>query len=257
MPGQKPNINADSLTEQHEIEALCLLCRKEGRFAFDTEFVMEDRYQPEACLIQVATSKTVSLIDPFLDLDLEPVWSLVTDADVEVVVHAGQEDLALAVQHIGLLPRRVFDVQLAAGLVGYDYPISLQKLVQATKHIRLHKSKTLTDWRKRPLTKAQLRYAAEDVLHLLEVQRILTKKLDRLSRLEWAREEFQRFEQHELYERAEEDKIFRVKGTGAMEGKQLAIVRDVLEWRDSVGHRYNRPVRIILKDHLIAEIARH
>lgn len=242
---------------QAEIEQIADQCRSEGRFAFDTEFVMEDRYQPEACLLQVATRKSVYLIDPFLDLDVGPIWRLVPDPQVEVVVHAGQEDLALSVQHTGQAPQNIFDVQVVAGFVGYDYPISLQKLVQATMHIRLHKSKTLTDWRKRPLTKAQLRYAAEDVLHLLDIYRILTKRLQKLSRTEWAREELRRFEQIELYERAEDDRLFRIKGTGAMDGRKLAVVRDILTWREGLAKKYNRPIRIVLKDHLIAEIARH
>ncbi|MGB0715109.1 MAG: ribonuclease D, partial [Phycisphaerae bacterium] len=252
MTEKRHNPEAISVRSQEEIDTLADLCRSEGRFAFDTEFVMEDRYQPEACLLQIATRKMVYLIDPFLDLDLSSIWSLIPDPAVEVVVHAGQEDLALAVQHTGRAPSNIFDVQVVAGFVGYDYPISLQKLVQATKHIRLHKSKTLTDWRKRPLTKAQLRYAAEDVLHLLDVYRILNKKLDKLSRVEWAREELQRFENVELYKRADDDRLFRVKGTGAMEARQLAVVRDILTWRDGLGKKYNRPVRIVLKDHLIA-----
>ncbi len=245
------------IQRQEEIDELCAQCRAEGRFAFDTEFVMEDRFEPEACLLQVATEQTVALIDPFLDLDLSALWQLVGDAKVETVVHAGQEDLALAVQHTGHVPRNIYDLQIAAGLAGYDYPISLQKLVQATRHIRLHKSKTLTDWRKRPLTDAQLQYAAEDVLYLLGARRHVQDRLERKGRIAWAEAEFQRFEDLTLYRRADEDKLFRVKGTGSLKGPQLAVVRDLLVWRDALAERYNRPARAVLKDHLLVEIARH
>ena len=242
---------------QRQIEELCALCRAEGRFAFDTEFVMEDRYESEVCLIQIATEATSSVIDPFLKLNLRPVWNLVGDKEIETVVHAGQEDLALAVQHTGRGPRNVFDVQLVAGLTGHDYPLSLQRLVQAILHIRLHKSKTLTDWRRRPLSPAQIRYGAEDVAYLLEVRRILEDRLVKLARVEWAREELKRFEDLSLYRRAEEDKIARIKGAGSLTGQQLAIVRELRAWRESFAQRVNRPVRIVLKDYLLVEIAKH
>lgn len=244
------------IDRQEQIHALCAEARAEGRFAFDTEFVMEDRYESEVCLLQLATENTVALMDPFLKLDLQPIWELVCDEHVETVVHAGQEDLALCVQHTGRLPRRIFDVQIAAGFVGYDYPISLQKLVQSTQHIRLHKAKTLTDWRKRPLAPAQLRYAAEDVSHLLAVSRQLHDRLVKRGRLAWAMEEFQGFEEMSLYRRAEVDKLARVKGTSMLNGRQLTIARELLAWRDKLAEQLDRPPRVVLKDHLLVEIAR-
>ena len=256
--GRRPSPPEPTLIKrQTQIKDLCARCREEERFAFDTEFVMEDRYESDVCLIQIATKRRVWIIDPFLDLDLSDVWGLVDDRQVETVVHAGQEDLALSVQHCGRVPRRIFDAQIAAGLVGLDYPMSLQRLVQATWHVRLHKSKTLTDWRRRPLTAAQIHYGAEDVVYLLNVYDILQDRLAKLGRFEWAEEEFKRFEDLTFYRRAEEDKITRVKGAGALTGRQLAIVHELLAWRESFAQRVNRPVRAVLKDHLLVEIAKH
>ncbi|MFQ5463607.1 MAG: ribonuclease D [Phycisphaerae bacterium] len=257
MPKSSIQTETANVTTQAEVDALCADCRKAGRFAFDTEFVMEDRFEPEACLLQLGAGNQVWIIDPLLGLDLQQVWQLVGHRDVEVIVHAGQEDLALAVQHTGQLPRNIFDVQIAAGFVGHDYPISLQKLIQSTLRIRLHKSKTLTDWRKRPLTLAQLQYAAEDVIYLHEVYRILRGKLEKLGRMEWVREECSKFEQPTLYERTEEDKLMRLKGTRSLSGPQLAIVQALLKWREGLAERFNRPARVLLKDHLLVEIARH
>ena len=245
------------IKRQTQIKDLCARCGEEERFAFDTEFVMEDRYESDICLIQIATKQQVWIIDPFLGLDLSGIWGLVADGQIETVVHAGQEDLALSVQHCGRVPRRIFDAQIAAGLVGLDYPMSLQRLVQATLHVRIHKSKTLTDWRRRPLTASQISYGAEDVVHLLGVHETLCDRLTKLARLDWATEEFQRFEDMTFYRRAEEDKITRVKGAGALTGRQLAIVHELLGWRESFAQRVNRPVRTVLKDHLLVEIAKH
>ncbi len=253
---RSPTPEAVLVERQEQIDQVCSQARSEGRFAFDTEFVMEDRYEPEVCLIQVATEESVALIDPFRKLDIGPVWGLITDDKVEAVVHAGQEDLALCVQHTGKLPRRVFDVQIAAGLAGYEYPLSLQKLVQSTVHVRLHKAKTLTDWRRRPLDEAELLYAAEDVSYLLAVRRVLDARLERRGRTSWAEEEFKCFEEETLYHRVEEEKLQRLKGTRSMKGQQLAVVRSLLTWRDGLAEELNRPARAVLKDHLLVEIAR-
>jgi len=244
------------IERQEQIEALCAECRADGRFAFDTEFVMEDRFESEVCLIQIATESSVALIDPFLDLDLAPIWGLVHDDQIETLVHAGQEDLALCVQHTGQVPRCVFDLQIAAGLVTTEYPVSLQKLVQSNLHIRLHKAKTLTDWRRRPLTAAQLRYGAEDVVHLLAIHRKLTRKLERLGRRDWAHAEFAKFEEMTLYRRAEQDKLCRVKGAGSLKAQELAVLQGLLEWRDEAARALNRPPRTVIRDHLLVEIAR-
>ncbi len=257
MRRRRPIPDPVVLQRQEQIEALCARCRAEGRFAFDTEFVMEDRYESEVCLIQIATSDSVAIVDPLLGLDLQPVWRLVSDEEVEVVVHAGQEDLGLSVQHTGLPPRRAFDVQIAAGLVGHDYPISLQRLVQAVLHIRLHKSKTLTDWRRRPLSQAQIRYGAEDVVHLLALREQLYGRLDEANRIDWAAEEFRALEDLALYRRVAEDKLARVKGAGKLNAEQLAIACELLAWRDALARRRNRPARTVLRDHLLVEIARH
>ncbi len=256
MPKRNAPGNPTLIDQQEQIDALYAECRAEGRFAFDTEFVMEDRFESEVCLIQIATESSVALIDPFLDLDLASIWGLVHDDQIETLVHAGQEDLALCVQHTGQVPRRVFDLQIAAGLVSTEYPVSLQKLVQSNMHIRLHKAKTLTDWRRRPLSSAQLCYGAEDVTHLLAIHRKLTRKLERLGRRDWAHAEFAKFEEMSLYRRAEQDKLCRVKGAGSLKAQELAVLQALLEWREGAARVLNRPPRTVLRDHLLVEIAR-
>lgn len=254
QPSNPPSIE---FKRQDQLAGFCDTIRRAGRFAFDTEFVMEDRYETEVCLIQLAVDSEVAIIDPFLDLDLGPVWGLVCEQEVETIVHAGQEDLALCVQHTGSVPRNIFDVQVAAGLVGYDYPLSLQKLIQATVKVRLHKGKTLTNWRQRPLTRAQLQYAADDVRYLPAVRRILGERLEKLGRRDWAAEEFAQLERMELYTRASEETLRRVKGARTLKGPGLTVLHDLLAWRDELAQQWNRPPRAVLKDHLAVEIARN
>jgi len=217
---------------------------------------MEDRYEAEVCLVQIATADRVAIIDPYLNLDLGEVWALACDPAVETIVHAGQEDLAICSRQMNAVPRRVFDVQIAAGFAGYEYPLSLQRLVQSTLHIRLHKAKTLADWRRRPLTSAMVRYGAEDVCYLVSIRDKLHRRLAERGRVAWTEEEFARFEDETLYRRADEDKLARVKGGGALKGRQLAVLHEALLWREALAKRLNRPMRVILKDFLLVEIAK-
>lgn len=249
-----PVVHVDS---QEQLDAICRTCSAHGQFAFDTEFVMEDRFEAELCLIQIADGQSVAIIDPFLSFDLDPVWALVHDEEVVTVVHAGQEDLGICVQRTGRVPRRIYDIQIAAGFAGYDYPLSLQKLARIALHVGLHKSKTLTDWRRRPLTAAQIRYAAEDVSYLLAARTKLDKRLSRTNRSEWVQEEFDRFEDLSLYRRPEQEKLSRLKGSGALVGRQLVVLRELLAWRENLAHQVDRPLRAVLKDHLLVEIAKH
>lgn len=249
--------NVVLVTSQDQLDTFCEACREQGQFAFDTEFVMEDRFEAELCLIQLAHAKSVAIVDPFLELDLAEVWGLVCDEAVVTVTHAGQEDLGIALQRCGETPRNVYDVQIAAGFSGYDYPLSLQKLARVTLNVRLHKSKTLTDWRRRPLSEAQFHYAAEDVNHLLEIRKKLDRRLGEWDRLGWVCEEFSRFEDITLYRRAEKEKLARIKGSGSLVGRQRLVLKELLAWRESMAAQLNRPQRAVLKDHLLIEVARH
>src|SRR5258708_38405963 len=113
------------VTTQRQLEALLDHLRGSGRFALDTEFVSEDTFEPVLCLIQLATRERLAVIDPLAIRDLSPFWNVVLDPSVEVVMHAAGEDLRICLIRTGSLPRRVFDVQMAAGLAGLNYPVSL------------------------------------------------------------------------------------------------------------------------------------
>jgi len=244
------------MTTADQVAELADHVRQHRQFAFDTEFVMEDVAAAEVCLIQVATEERVFLVDALTGVDVSPIWELVVDPQIETIVHAGQEDLAICVQAVGKPPRNVFDVQIAAGLVSAEYPLSLAKLAQSLIHVRLHKTQTLTDWRRRPLSVEQLRYAEEDVSHLPRIRRLLGKRLDKHGRVEWANEEHRRFEDIRLYRQSDSQRLGRVKGVGSLNGKQLAVATELMIWREDMARRLNRPARTILKDHLLSEIAR-
>lgn len=224
--------------------------------AFDTEFVGEDAYRPELCLVQVATAENLYVIDPFGCGPLDRFWALLTDPGRTTVVHAGREDIRICFFAAGKPPGHVVDVQVAAGLAGLTYPIGYAGLVQELLGQRMSKGETLTDWRRRPLSASQVRYAYDDVRYLLPAWKKLHDRLKRHGRLKWAEEEFATFTRKAIADEASAERWRKVKGAGGLDRRALAVVREVFAWRDAFAKRVNRPPRTLLRDDLVVEIAR-
>jgi len=224
---------------------------------FDTEFVGEQTYRPELCLLQVATPEHLYVIDPFHCGPLDRFWELLLDPGRTTVVHAGREDVRICCFQVGKPPADVFDLQIAAGLVGLNYPIGYGGLVHDLLGHKMSKSETLTDWRRRPLLPAQVRYAFDDIRFLLPAWKKLTERLKRLKRIDWAREEFVTAVRRATGdEESPVEKWRRLKGIGRLDRRQLAVARELHAWREEFAARVNRPARQLLRDDVLVEIAR-
>lgn len=252
----KESQRPDIITTQADLAALCQRLAASGSFAFDTEFVGEDKHQPELCLVQVAAENRCYLIDPLAGIDVTPFWELVADDRIQIIVHAGSEDLTLCWQQLGKPATKVMDLQIAGGFVGLGYPSSLAKLAMQSIGRRLHKSQTLTDWRRRPLNAEQIDYAGEDVVHLPAIHEWIQARLAKTNRLAWALEECTLACREAAATARGEDKLGRLRGAGSLRGQELAIADALLEERDRLAAEYNRPARTVLKDHLLVELAR-
>jgi ribonuclease D len=225
-------------------------------FGFDTEFVGENTYHPHLCLVQVATAERLYLIDPLAIGPIDPFWRLVVDPANQVIVHAGREEVRLCRLWTGQTPGHFFDLQIAAGLVGLAYPLGHGALVNQVVGVQLAKGETLTEWRDRPLTKAQVRYAFDDVRYLLPAWQRVTSRLEQLGRHPWAREEFSRLAAAVTPDEVPTEKWRKLRGLGALDRRKLAVVRALYHWREEAAERANRPARTIVRDDLIVEIAR-
>src|SRR5438270_2340135 len=170
------------VTQPGELASCCEYLATHRQFGFDTEFVGEDTYHPRLCLLQVATDERLILIDPLSVGPLDAFWQLVVDPNRLVVVHAGREEVRLCHLWSGRTPGNLFDLQIAAGLVGLTYPLSHAALVSQLLGVQMVKGETLTEWRDRPLTQQQIRYAFDDVRYLLALWQRLAKQLS-----EWGR----------------------------------------------------------------------
>jgi ribonuclease D len=223
----------------------------------DTEFVGESSYHPQLCLIQAAVPGKLFLIDPFTVGSLDSFWSLLHDPERDVVVHAGREEVRICRILSGAPPAKLFDLQIAAGLVGMPYPLGHGGLVQQLLGQRLSKAETLTEWRRRPLTAEQVRYAFDDVRFVLRMHEKLSHKLGKLGRSDWAAEEFGRLESRSGGEESQEEERWRrLRGAGGLSRRGLAVLKALYEWREEKAAAVNRPARTVVRDDLLVELAR-
>ena len=225
-----------------------------GEFAFDTEFHRERTYWPQLALLQVAWDGGVALVDP-IAVDIAPMGPCFTRAPL-VVAHAAGQDLEVLLRACGTIPARLFDTQVAAGFIGFSTP-SLATLAERILDLHLPKGDRLTDWKQRPLSPAQLEYAAADVAHLLSLAQLITEQLEASGRLGWARQEC--WELHSAA-RAPQDPDtawWKIKEVRHLRGKSRGVAQEVAAWRERMAADLDRPVRTVLPDLAVLAIATH
>ncbi len=244
------------------LEALTASARAGGRLALDTEFMGEGRYRTLLCLAQIATPPLgeepgrVLVVDPLQeDLDASALADVLADPAIQVVVHAGRQDIALVRRRFATEVANVFDTQVAAGFAGLGAQSSYDSLLSEVLGVRLAKSASFTRWDTRPLSREQLSYAREDVVHLLELAGELERRLRALGREQWAREECEPLARSS--DERDADAIFeRLPRVGTLGAGARPVARQLVRWREGVAARQNRPVQSVLTDMALVELAR-
>jgi len=240
-----------------ELERLAARARGEGRLGIDTEFMPEGRYRPLLCLVQVCVGEEVVVLDPIEDDlgDPAPLAQVLADPAVEVVLHAGRQDVAILRRAWRTDFANVFDTQIAAGFAGFSAQAGYTGLLHDVLKIRLAKSASFTRWDARPLTPEQLRYAREDVEHLLPLTDELQRRLKQSGRLEWAREECLAIADA-TDERAPEDAWRRLPRISGLDPRGRALARELASWRERTAAAEDRPVGSIVRDPTLVELAK-
>lgn len=238
--------------------ALAEFCRRLSdvdRIGLDTEFVSEDTYRPELCLIQVVTANELVVIDPYRVDELTTFWRTLAEGQHVTVVHAAREEVNFSLSATGRPLANLFDTQLAAAFCSSEYPSSYGAVV--TKFLDAHpaKGEQRTDWRRRPLTTEQIEYALEDVRYLLPLHDVLQSHLEQLNRMSWLREETARW-LRDVTDSRERPRWRRVSGLGGLSARSMAIVRELWHWRRAEAERRDVPPRRVLRDDLLVEIAK-
>jgi ribonuclease D len=238
------------------LEAASRAFAGEAVLGLDTEFVRTRTYYARLGLIQIAETSGVWLIDAVELPSLGPLDPVLRGPAVERVLHSCGEDLGAFLHHFGALPHSIFDTQIAASLVGLGFSVSYQALVGQVLGVSLAKEETRSDWTARPLSEAQLEYAARDVAYLLPLHAHLLERLRELGRESWAREEFSRLLDPTRYEVEPAEAFRRVKGVGVLDRRGLAVLRYLCEWREEEARRSDLARPFVVRDETLLELAR-
>ncbi len=240
-----------------DVAGLAERARAEGRLGIDTEFMPEGRYRPLLCLVQVVVGTEIVIFDPIggPEFDPAPLADCLADPGVEIILHAGRQDVALLRRAWGTDVTNVFDTQVAAGFAGFSAQAGYLGLLNDVLRIRLKKSASFTRWDQRPLTEEQLSYAAEDVEHLLPLADEIQSRLSATERLEWAREECLAIAN--ATDDRDPDLLWRrlPRSTG-LDPRERAIARELTAWRERTAEREDRPVGSVLRDPSVVELAK-
>ena len=224
--------------------------------AIDTEFMREKTYFPVLCLIQLATPDWAVCIDPLADISLEPLLEALYRPDLLKIFHAAEQDLELFNQIKGSPPPNLFDSQIAAPLLGFPEQAGYGRLVEMICGRVLDKSQTRTDWSRRPLSEAQLQYAADDVIELVKIYKHLRDQLAETGRTEWLTADWQRLADPERFNRSPDRAWERLKNLDRLSKKARGAAQQLAIWRERMALERDRPRNWILKDATLFDIAK-
>ena len=242
------------ITTTSELDAFCARITSAPFITVDTEFMRETTYWPRLCLVQVASEEHAAVIDPMADgIDLAPLLALLADPTIVKVFHAARQDLEIF-HNLGVRTFPVFDSQVAAMAAGFGEQIAYDALVRQMLKVDVDKSSRFTDWARRPLSAAQIEYAAGDVTHLAKLYPKLRQRLEREGRLAWVAEEMTALSDPANYE-TDPEKAWRRLKPRRFTAKYLAVFKGVAAWRERTAQTRDQPRGRILKDEAIDEIA--
>ncbi|MDE2198193.1 MAG: ribonuclease D [Rhodospirillales bacterium] len=243
------------ITTTAELEDLCSRLRREQFVTVDTEFMRERTYWPELCVVQLASDTDVAVVDALAPgIDLAPLGALLADPAVVKVFHACRQDIEIFVQLFGDVPRPLFDTQVAAMVAGFGDQVGYDALVAALAGGSIDKAHRFSDWAARPLSPAQITYAAADVTHLRPVYETLRARLEREGRLAWVAEEMAVLAEPATY-RPDPDQLWERLKPRTSNRRMLGVLRAIAAWRDREAQHSNIPRGRMLKDEALLEIA--
>ena len=224
--------------------------------AMDTEFIRERTYYPQLALVQLAIPGEILLVDPTAPGLAAVLAPFLEDPEVTKLMHSASEDLQALLRGCGAVPSPVFDTQVAAAMAGHGAGLSYLKLVEQVTGITLEKGETRSDWLRRPLSASQLKYAADDVLHLHAVHAVLEQKLQQLGRMEWLQSDSERAIRNARNDVDDPFPHLTVRSAQTLDAAGQARLRRLLRWRDAEARRSDRPKSWVLDNELAVQLSR-
>jgi ribonuclease D len=243
------------ITETTHLAALCERLAAEPYVTVDTEFMRERTYWPELCVVQLGGIADVAVVDALAPgLDLAPLGALFANTNVVKVFHAARQDVEIFLQLFGAVPIPLFDTQVAAMVAGFGDQVGYDSLVAGLAGGQIDKAHRFSDWSARPLSPAQVAYAAADVTHLRTVYERLTTRLEREGRLSWVAEEMGALAEPGTY-RPDPETMWERLRPRTTNRRMLAALRAIAAWREREAQRINIPRQRLIKDESLLEIA--
>lgn len=243
------------ITTSAGVASICAKLQHEPFVTIDTEFVRERTYWPRLCLVQLGGVDDVALIDTCVPgIDLSPLAALLAEPDCVKVFHAARQDLEIFLHLFGRLPVNVFDTQVAAMVAGFGEQVGYDNLVASLTGQSIDKSHRFSDWAARPLSKAQIAYASADVTHLRVVYEMLLHQLEEQGRLAWVKDELSALADERVF-RPDVQKLWKKLKPRTHNRKVLAILREIVAWREGAAQQEDVPRQRIIRDESLLEIA--
>ena len=240
---------------QADLDAFNEQLARTDQIAVDTEFVRTNTYKPQIGLVQIAVNGQSFCIDPLAKLDLAVFWRQLFDPQRQSIIHSGSQDMEVFWFTCNQLLTNLIDTQVCAALLGYPAQVGYAGLAAELVGADIAKSQTRTDWSRRPLTDAQIDYAAEDVEHLERMHELLRARLDELGRYDWAVEDSLAMARPELYEPDPDAAWQRLKSIPFLPADQQARARQLAAWREVRACQLDKPRSWILSDKALLQLA--
>jgi ribonuclease D len=246
------------ITTTAALAELCTRLAKADFVAVDTEFMRENTYWPELCLVQIADDKEAAAIDPLAPgIDLSPLLDLLVDnEDVLKVFHAGGQDVEIIYNLTGRTPHPIFDTQIAMMAISQSEQIGYSNLVESWLGFSIDKGARFTDWSRRPLTERQIEYAIGDVTHLSKIFPRMLKRLIKTGRGEWLDIEMEKLADPENY-RSDPEEVWQKIRPPSRNATVLGRLRALAAWRETEAMDKNIPRGRIMRDETLADLASH
>ena len=246
--------NINIIKDNNTLKKFCKKCINEKVLAIDTEFIRENTYYPILCLIQIASNSFSAVIDPLSEIDLQPVWEILSNQNILKVFHAGRQDIEIFFNLTGKIPTPVYDTQIAAMFCGLGDQVSYDGLVNNFLKLTISKESQFSNWLQRPLTNKQIDYALSDVNYLIKIYPLIKKTIKETNREDWVEKELACLSNKKIYDinPIEIWKKIKIKNP---KREILNILKYLAEWREIECKKRNIPRNRFIRDEMLVTLS--
>lgn len=246
--------NINIIKDNNTLKKFCKKCINEKVLAIDTEFIRENTYYPILCLIQIASNSFSAVIDPLSEIDLQPVWEILSNQNILKVFHAGRQDIEIFFNLTGKIPTPVYDTQIAAMFCGLGDQVSYDGLVNNFLKLTISKESQFSNWLQRPLTNKQIDYALSDVNYLIKIYPLIKETIKKTNREDWVEKELACLSNKKIYDinPIEIWKKIKIKNP---KREILNILKYLAEWREIECKKRNIPRNRLIRDEILVTLS--